>query len=251
MTDRSSWREGSGRGRLARRSVVLVGALGLLATACSSASGSATSGTSATSTTVPSARPVASGSVTAVSGSSMSVASQFSGTATLQLTSSTTYSQTVSATAQDVTVGGCVAVTGTPPTNGSAAGPVAARSVVISGAGSPCPFTGSTGFGGRGNGRFGGGGGFGGGGFGGGGFSLASTSGKVTAVSGSAVTLVGTGRIVGSVGHRAWAAPPSRHRWRSRPRRRPPTPRSSRLRTLRLCWAGASTCSVPRHRAAR
>ncbi|HLN41583.1 MAG TPA: hypothetical protein VK215_03965 [Acidimicrobiales bacterium] len=130
----------------------------------------------------------------------MSVASQFSGTATLQLTSSTTYSQTVSATAQDVTVGGCVAVTGTPPTNGSAAGPVAARSVVISGAGSPCPFTGSTGFGGRGNGRFGGGGGFGGGGFGGGGFSLASTSGKVTAVSGSAVTLVGTGRIVGSVG---------------------------------------------------
>ena len=66
------------------------------------------SASSATSTTVPSGRPVASGSVTAVSGSSMSVESSFSGTTSVQWTSSTTFSQTVSATAQDVTVGSCV-----------------------------------------------------------------------------------------------------------------------------------------------
>ncbi|HLM96343.1 MAG TPA: DUF5666 domain-containing protein [Acidimicrobiales bacterium] len=179
----------------------------MLAAACSSASGSAGSASSATSTTLPNGRPVASGSVTAVSGSSMSVESSFSGTTAVQLTSSTTFSQTVSATAQDLTVGSCIDVTGTPPASGSAAGPIVARSVTVSGARSPCPPAGGAGLGGgrsgsggRGFGGGAGGGLGGGGGFGGTGFSLASASGKVTAVSGSSLTLAGTGRIVGSSG---------------------------------------------------
>lgn len=127
VTQRTSWHAGPVRGRRSRRWVVLVGALGLLAAACSSASGSSTPASSATSTTLPGVRPVASGSVTAVSGSSITVESQFSGTTSVLWTSSTTFSQTVSGTAQDLTVGSCVAVTGTPPASGSAAGPVVAR----------------------------------------------------------------------------------------------------------------------------
>ncbi|HVA02877.1 MAG TPA: hypothetical protein VMU64_03940 [Acidimicrobiales bacterium] len=103
-------------------------------------------------------------------------------------------------------------MTGTPPSSASAAGPIAARTITISGTGSTCPMSstaggfgagrgGGGGFGGGGAGGFGGGG-FGGGGFGGGGgtFSLASASGKVTTASNSVVTVNGIGRIVGSSG---------------------------------------------------
>ena len=100
------------------------------------------------------------------------------------------------------------------PPSASAAGPIAARTIAITGDATPCPAATAAGaFGGRrgggGGGGFGGGGGGGGGGFGGGGagggfgggsFSLASASGKVATISGASLTVNGIGRIVGSSG---------------------------------------------------
>jgi hypothetical protein len=134
----------------------------------------------------------------------MTVQSQFSGTTSVRWSSATTFTQTVTGTAQDVTPGTCVTATGSPPADGSAAGPVTARSIAVTGDSSPCPSS-AGGFGGRGGGGFGGGfGGGGGGGFGGGAaggsFSLATASGQVASVSGSLVTVNGVGRVVGSSG---------------------------------------------------
>src|ERR1019366_10132338 len=91
--------------RSARRLALFAAAMGLLSAACSSTSGSTTSPSSASSgssTTAPNGRPVASGSVTSVSGSSMNVQSRLSGTTSVTWTSATAFTQTVPVTAQDV-----------------------------------------------------------------------------------------------------------------------------------------------------
>jgi hypothetical protein len=96
------------------------------------------------------------GTAAAVSGSSMEVQNPTSGQVTVTFTASTPITDTVAATAKDVTVGSCVTVVGKPATAGSATGPVTATTVTIS-----APVKGNcTGAGGF-------GGGFGGGGFGG------------------------------------------------------------------------------------
>ena len=128
--------------RRAWRGAAIVGTLAVLAAACGSAAGSPSSGASSSagsSTTVPGGRPLATGSVASVSGSSMSVSSQFAGATSVTWTPTTTFSQTVTADAQDVTAGSCVSVTGTPPASASAAGPIVARTITISGDATPCP----------------------------------------------------------------------------------------------------------------
>jgi Domain of unknown function (DUF5666) len=103
------------------------------------------------------------GTAAAVSASSMEVQNPTSGQVTVTFTASTPITDTVAATARDVTVGSCVSVVGKPAAAGSASGPVTATTVTISAA-----------VGGKCTGGFGGG--FGGGGFGGGGFGRGTAS---------------------------------------------------------------------------
>ena len=153
------------------------------------------------------------GTAAAVSGSSMEVQNPTSGQVTVTFTASTPITDTVSATAKDVTVGSCVTVVGKPSAAGSATGPVTATTVTIS-----APVKGNcTGAGGF-------GGGFGGGGFGGtrpsgaprpsfsprprptgsrgafGNGAFGGANGKVTSVSATGFVVQARSRAAGSAG---------------------------------------------------
>jgi hypothetical protein len=140
----------------------------LAVTACGSSGGSSssvpTAAPAAASTPKPSssaaAFPGVVGTAAAVSGSSMEVQNPTSGQVTVTFTGSTPVTDTVTATAKDVTVGSCVTVVGKPSTTGSSAKSVTATSVTIS-APVKGTCTGAGGFGGGGFGGFGRGGGTG------------------------------------------------------------------------------------------
>ena len=157
------------------------------------------------------------GTAAAVSGSSLEVQNPTSGQVTVTFTATTPITETVTATAKDVTVGSCVTVVGKPSTAGSATGPVTATTVTIS-----APVKGNC------AGGAGFGGGFGGGGFGrgGGGASGGATprpsfsprprptgsrgafgngafggaNGKVTSVSATGFVVQARGRTAGTAG---------------------------------------------------
>ena len=152
------------------------------------------------------------GTAAAVSGSSLEVQNPTSGQVTVTFTAATPITETVAATATDVTVGSCVTVVGKPSAAGSATGPVTATTVTIS-----APVNGNcaggAGFGGgfgRGGGGAGGGatprpsfsprarptgsrGAFGNGAFGG-------ANGKVTSVSATGFVVQARGRAAGTAG---------------------------------------------------
>ena len=200
-----------GKSPLARRSIrrwsragvtVLLGAVGVAA--LSAGAGAATSSRSPGGT--------ASGSVAAISGTSMEVQSPSAGQTTVNWTSSTNFSQTLTEAETAVAVGQCVTVTGTPAKSSKTS--ITARSISIrqpSTSGTCSTGTGGTfgrgGFSGAGGpperaGGFPGGGSRPPGGFPGRGGSrgrgsfpggnLAIANGKVTAVSGSTVSVSGT-----------------------------------------------------------
>jgi Domain of unknown function (DUF5666) len=152
----------------------------------------------------------ASGSVASITGTSMEVQSASAGQTTVDTTSSTTFSQTLAATQSAVAVGECLTVTGTPAKSSKTT--ITARSVSISQPSSSGTCTSGAG-GASGRGGFPGRGAQGGGGFPGGGTrppggfpgrggangrgsfaggSFAVANGKVTAVSGSSVSMSGT-----------------------------------------------------------
>ncbi|HET9076551.1 MAG TPA: DUF5666 domain-containing protein [Acidimicrobiales bacterium] len=121
------------------------------------------SGTSSTSTGAPApsgsatggsgggrAFPGASGSVAAISGSSMEVQNPSTGQTTVKWTAATTFDQTVSLAASSLSAGECVTVTGT-----TSNGTITARSVAVTAAPSSGGCT--AGFGAGGRGRFAGG----------------------------------------------------------------------------------------------
>jgi hypothetical protein len=200
--------------------VVMAATIGI--TAC----GSSTKGTTAaaSTTTVPTSTggggagpgtgtsggrtfPGASGSVAAISGSSMEVQNASSGQTTVRWTRTSTFTKTATVTRAAIAVGDCVTVTGT-----SSKSPIVASSVAIS-----KPSSGTCTRTGLGGGGFGAGG-FGGGGPGGtrrttattggsgtpsgngarrfGGFSFAS--GKVTSVTATTLVLSGFSSVNGS-----------------------------------------------------
>ena len=170
----------------------------------------ALSSTAGAASVPPSPAGSASGSVASITGTSMEVQSASAGQTTVNTTSSTTFSQTLAVTQSAVAVGGCLTVTGTPAKSSKTT--IAARSVSISqpsssgtctaGAGGAFGRGGFPGRGAQGGGGFPGGGtrppgGFAGrggasgrGAFAGGSFAFAN--GKVTAVSGSSVSMSGT-----------------------------------------------------------
>jgi len=157
------------------------------------------------------------GTAAAVSGSSLEVQNPTSGQVTVTFTATTPITETVTATAKDVTVGSCVTVVGKPSASGSSTGPVTATTVTIS---APVKgnCAGAGGFGGGGFGGFGrGGGGAGGAGatprpsfsarprptgsrgaFGNGTFGGAN--GKVTSVSATGFVVQARGRTAGTAG---------------------------------------------------
>lgn len=183
----------------------------------------------------------ASGSVAAISGSSMEVQNASTGQTTVTWTGTTTFSQTLTETRSAVVVGDCLTVTGTPSKSSKTT--IAAKTIVIRAASSTgtCTTAGGTGGtggtsrfgsggfprGGSGGGSFPGGGKGGSGGppggfrsggsgggrsFGGAGFTIAS--GKVTAVSGSTVSVTGT--LFGSFNRTAAPAKNSKSSKRSK-----------------------------------
>ncbi|GAB2999601.1 DUF5666 domain-containing protein [Amycolatopsis acidiphila] len=114
-----------------RRTLLAVagGALALTLAACGS-SGGGTAATPAAQAPASGANnaargPAASGTIAAVAASSIEVQNPSSGQVTVNFSSSTTFTNRVSAALSDVTVGSCVAVTGTGT-------PVAAKTVEIS-----------------------------------------------------------------------------------------------------------------------
>jgi hypothetical protein len=154
------------------------------------------------------ARPGTSGTIAAITGTSLEVQNPTTGQTTVTYTSATTFDQTVSAAASGVTVGSCISAFGKPTSTSSTGksafgGPVTATTVTISqpvsgsctggfggggfgggagGTGRPGGFTRGTGAGGRapgGAGRF----------RGGAGGQFGAASGQVTAVSGSTATV--------------------------------------------------------------
>jgi len=153
------------------------------------------------------------GTAAAVSGSSLEVQNPTSGQVTVTFTATTPITETVTATAKDVTVGSCVTVVGKPSAAGSATGPVTATTVTIS---APVKgnCAGGAGFGGGGFGRGGGGAGGGAtprpsfsprprptgsrGAFGNGAFGGAN--GKVTSVSATGFVVQARGRTAGTAG---------------------------------------------------
>jgi Domain of unknown function (DUF5666) len=201
------------------RRILALAALGVAAVtlaACGSSSSAST--TSTTSTTkakaagggrgfgAGGARPGTSGTIAAITGTSLEVQNPTSGQTTVTYTSATTFDQTVSAAASGLTVGSCISAFGKPTSTSSTGksafgGPVTATTVTISqpvsgsctagfggggfgagGAGRPGGFTGGSGAGGRtpsGAGRF----------RGGAGGQFGAASGQVTAVSGSTATV--------------------------------------------------------------
>ncbi len=116
LTSRSS-----SRGRFMR--LAGTGATALLAaTAISSAAGAAT--------TPPNAPIGATGSVAALSGSSMEVQSENSGQTTVSWTGSTTFTKSVTEAVSALTSGDCVTVSGTPSKKSKTT--IAARTITVS-----------------------------------------------------------------------------------------------------------------------
>src|SRR5580692_1295545 len=164
----------------------------------------------AASSTPPGPAGSASGSVASITGTSMEVQSASAGQTTVNTTASTTFSQTLAAAQSAVAVGECLTVTGTPAKSSKTT--IAARSVSISqpsssgtctaGAGGALGRGGFPGRGAQGGGGFPGGGGRPPGGFAGRGGAnargsfpggtFAVANGKVTAASGSSVSMSGT-----------------------------------------------------------
>jgi hypothetical protein len=165
-------------------------------------------------TTPANAPSGATGSVASLLGSSMEVQNPSSGQTTVNWTPTTQFSKTVSETVSDLAAGDCVTVTGT--ASKSSKTTIAARSITVRAPSSSGSCTAGPGGGTTAGGGFGGPGGFrfraGGGGTGGtrptfpagsarrfaGLSSLSIASGKVTAVSGSTVTLSGVDISAGS-----------------------------------------------------
>jgi hypothetical protein len=210
------------------------------ATAVASAAGAATS-----------ANPIgASGSVAAVTGTTMEVQNPSTGQTAVSWTPATVFSKTVTEAVSSITVGTCVTATGTPSKNSKTT--IAARSITVTTANS----TGSCTPGGA---RFGGnpgggpGGGFrfrAGGGFPGGNgpkgkaprslpssirnrladFSIAS--GKVTGVNGSTLTVSGINVSPGSFGSKSSKSSKSKH------------PTAPKTETLKVTTTGATTVNA-------
>jgi len=200
-----------------RRIAVLgaVGAAGLAFAACGGSSGASTatsapaspSGSPSGSSTTPSTLPGASGTIAAVSASSLEVQNTESGQTTVNYTSSTVIRQITTTSASAVTVGSCISAFGKPTSTAKTSSPlgepITATTVSVS-----QPVSGACergGFGGRAGGFGGGAGGTAPGGtrpsggtfrppsgrtFGNGSFGAAS--GQVTAVAGSVVTVAET-----------------------------------------------------------
>jgi hypothetical protein len=213
-----------------RRWVPALAGLGLVVlgvAACGSGGSSATvAGTAAASPAAQASSPAPTpsqaafpgvvGTAAAVSGSSLEVQNPTSGQVTVTFTATTPITETVTATAKDVTVGSCVTVVGKPSAAGSATGPVTATTVTIS---APVKgnCAGGAGFGGGGGGGFGPGGGGAGvgatprpsfsprprptgsrGAFGNGAFGGAN--GKVTSASATGFVVQARGRTAGTAG---------------------------------------------------
>jgi hypothetical protein len=191
------------------------GSTGNSATPAATIASPAAPGSSPSPSASQAAFPGVVGTAAAVSGSSLEVQNPTSGQVTVTFTASTPITETVTATAKDVTVGSCVTVVGKPSAAGSATGPVTATTVTIS---APVKgnCVGGAGFGG-GFGGFGrGGGGAGGsatprpsfsarprptgsrGAFGNGAFGGAN--GKVTSVSATGFVVQARGRTAGAAG---------------------------------------------------
>lgn len=112
----------------------LVAVVAVAVSACGNA-GTPTAGQPAESSSAPAApagRPGASGTVAAVTGSSLQVQNPRSGQVTVTFAPSTNFTRTVAATAADVVVGDCALALGAPQPAGDPAGPVTAMSVQIS-----------------------------------------------------------------------------------------------------------------------
>lgn len=134
--------------------VLIAGALAVGLVACggsSTPSASSPSAPSSSSRSAPAAPPGAFGTAAAVNATSLEVQNPSTGQVTVNFSSSTTFSNTVSGTLADVTVGSCVAVTSAAAA-GSAApaagSPLAARTVTITPAGPNGCTAGAGGFGG-------------------------------------------------------------------------------------------------------
>jgi hypothetical protein len=192
------------------------GGAGNSATPAATIASSAAPGSSPSPSAGQAAFPGVVGTAAAVSGSSLEVQNPTSGQVTVTFTATTPITETVTATAKDVTVGSCVTVVGKPSAAGSATGPVTATTVTIS---APVKgnCAGGAGFGGAGFGGFGRGGGGAGGGatprpsfsprprptgsrgaFGNGAFGGAN--GKVTSVSATGFVVQARGRTSGTAG---------------------------------------------------
>jgi len=211
-TSTGSDRTAGGRGAPERgrfRNALALSGLGVAAVvlaACGASSSASapptsTSGAGGTSSGATTPRnPGTSGTIAAITGTSLEVQSPTTGQTTVSYTSATTFRQITPTTVSAVTVGSCISAFGT-PTSGSAStasrfgGPVTATTVSVS---QPVAGTCSGGFGRSGGGtppggtpgtgsRPAGSGGFGGGRFAGG--SFAAASGSVTAVNGSTVSV--------------------------------------------------------------
>jgi hypothetical protein len=192
------------------------GSAGNSATPAATIASSAAPGSSPSPSASQAAFPGVVGTAAAVSGSSLEVQNPTSGQVTVTFTATTPITETVTATAKDVTVGSCVTVVGKPSAAGSATGPVTATTVTIS---APVKgnCAGGAGFGGGGFGGFGRGTGGAGGGatprpsfsprprptgsrgaFGNGAFGGAN--GKVTSVSATGFVVQARGRTGGTAG---------------------------------------------------
>lgn len=225
-------RQRTGRSSVARTAsmAAAVAAVGLALSACGSSSATpattspAKPASSSQGQGTPRAFPGASGTIAAVTPTSMEVQNASTGQTTVNYTSTTTFRETSTATLAAVTVGSCITANGTPVSSSSSSGPSIDQPLTATRITVTQPTSGScvSGFGGPGGGGFnrppgggsgsGSGGGYGGyGGFGGGYGSggtrpsgsypgasgrsfgnFAFTTGQVTAVSGSTVTVQAT-----------------------------------------------------------
>jgi hypothetical protein len=109
---------------------VLVGALGLAVAACG---GSSTTASDAAAPSANPAPPGTTGTIAAVAATSIKVQNPRTGQVTVDFSGSTAITRTAAASAADLVVGGCVAVTpATANGGGASTGPVAAGTVMIS-----------------------------------------------------------------------------------------------------------------------
>jgi hypothetical protein len=111
---------------------LLVGALGLALAACGG--GSTTSDTAPASATPNAGPPATTGTIAAVTATSLQVQNARAGKVTVDFSGTTAITRTVAGTKADVAAGDCVAVMSTTASSaaGTTAGPVAATSVTVS-----------------------------------------------------------------------------------------------------------------------